>query len=225
MAFKRIEDPQHAPSDDALTAAMVGIGMNFAAPGDPEANIEDTLLFASSKAIDSHDLRVLAVLVTWFEVHHAWVNADRMIKLVEARGSTRVLALWNALATWQGNDRRYAKLSGGNRGTRVDVLPTGTEFQIKRHGEDARFAGTCLRVPANVLRDRPGDVVAPTELARRHRAYHHRILMGPSYRADLWAALEVDSTLSAADLARRTYASFASAWRVKRDFNVLVAST
>lgn len=48
--------------------------------------------------------------------------------------------------------------------------------------------------------------------------------MGPTYRADLWAVLETDPDLSAADLARAAYASFASAWQVKRDFNLLFRS-
>jgi hypothetical protein len=56
---------------------MVGIGMNFASPAATEPNIEDTLLFASIEAMERDDLRVLAVLVTWFGVHHPWVNADQ----------------------------------------------------------------------------------------------------------------------------------------------------
>jgi hypothetical protein len=41
-----------------------------------------------------------------------------------------------------------------------------------------------------------------------------------TYRADCWAALEAEPSLSAAALARRTYASFATAWQVKRDFAI-----
>ena len=92
---------------------------------------------------------------------------------------------------------------------------------VRRHGEDARFAGSGLRVPANLLRDRPGDIASPEVLARRHRTYRWRITMGPSYRADCWAALEADPGLSAAALARRAYASFATAWQVKRDFAIV----
>lgn len=81
----------------ALTEAMAGIGMGFAAQPNPRANIEETLLFASIDAMDRDDLRVLAVLVTWFGVHHERVNADRIIRLV-AHQSDRVKALWSALA-------------------------------------------------------------------------------------------------------------------------------
>ncbi|HEY3399160.1 MAG TPA: hypothetical protein VGK03_00890 [Geothrix sp.] len=62
---------------------------------------------------------------------------------------------------------------------------------------------------------------SPTELARRHRSYRCRILLGPSYRADMWAELDRDPSLSAAELARRSYGSFATAWHVKRDWQVL----
>jgi hypothetical protein len=45
--------------------------------------------------------------------------------------------------------------------------------------------------------------------------------MGPTYRADVWAALELHPSLSAAALARQTYASFATAWQAKHDHELL----
>jgi hypothetical protein len=221
MVFSRLLAPAEAPDRDALTAAMVGIGIELAAPAAPDPNIEDTLLFASAESIDGGDLRILALLVSWFGVHHAWVNADRLTKLVVTHSSERGRALWAALGHWQAKDRRYARLAGCHRGPRLDLLVTGTEFQIRRHGEDARFAGSALRVPANLLRDRPDDIACPEMLARRHRAYRCRIMIGPSYRADCWAALEAEPSLSTAELARRAYASFATAWQVKRDFAIV----
>lgn len=108
-----------------------------------------------------------------------------------------------------------------HQGPPLDLLATGTDFQLRRQGEDPRFAASALRVPARVLRDREADVLPPAELACRHRAYRYRLLIGPSYRADMWAALEAEPALSAAELARRTYGSFATAWHVKRDFALL----
>jgi hypothetical protein len=220
MVFSRSLAPAETPDRDALTAAMVGIGIELAAPAASEPNIEDTLWFASTEAMDGGDLRTLALLVSWFGVHHAWVNADRLTKLVAACGSDRVRALWAAIAHWQAKDRRFARLVGRHRGPRLDLAP-GAEFQIRRHGEDPRFEGSCLRVPANLLRDRPGDIASPETLSLRHRSYRWRIMMGPSYRADCWAGLEADPRLSAAALARRAYASFATAWQVKRDFAIV----
>jgi hypothetical protein len=106
----------------------------------------------------------------------------------------------------------------------VDLLPKGTDFQIERHGEDPRLAGGALRVPGNVLRERPADVLSPPELARRHSGYRHRLIMGPSYRADMWSLLQSEPGLTAAELARRAYGSFATAWHVKRDFEIVAAA-
>jgi uncharacterized lipoprotein YmbA len=73
----------------------------------------------------------------------------------------------------------------------------------------------------NVLRDRIADVSLPNELAKNHSVYRNRAMMGPSYRADLWAQLTRVSDVFSADLARKTYASFASAWNAKRDFAIV----
>ena len=213
------------PSADVLTQDMVGIGMNFAARPARDPNIEDTLLYASANAIEKPDLRTLAVLVTWFGVHSSWVNVDRLTHLVIEQSSERVRGLWSALALWQEKDRRFVRLSKLYTGPQQDLLHLGTEFQIKRHGVDPRFKGSVLRVPANLLRDRVADVLSPADLAKRHRAYHYRVMIGPSYRADMWATLERNPNLSTADLARKTYGSFATAWRVKREFAVLGSHT
>jgi hypothetical protein len=222
MAFSRVlapASPTQPPG--ALTAAMAGIGMRFAVEPSHEANIEDTLIFASVEAMEQQDLRVLAVLVTWFGVHHPWINADRLTRIVSEHDSVRVHALWSALADWQAKDRRFARLMRLYPHERVDLLAAGADFQLRRHGEDPRFAASALRVPANVLRDRSADVEAPADLSRHHRAYRYRVMIGPTYRADMWAALEAEPTLSTAALARRTYGSFASAWHVRRDFGIL----
>jgi hypothetical protein len=223
MSFSRAIAPVASPEPDALTSAMVGIGMNFSAPAARDPNIEDTLLFASVEGMEKGDLRVLA-LVTWFGVHAPWVNADRLTRIVSDTKAPRVRAFWSAVAHWRSKDRRFARLAKVYVGPRVDLLATGTDFQVKRHGEDERFAGTVLRVPSNVLRDRSTDVLAPAELAKRHNAYRLRIMMGPTYRADMWAKLEDDPRLSSAELARRTHGSFSTAWHVRRDFGLLFPS-
>lgn len=224
MAHKRHATAEGLPHGDALTGACVGIGMLFAAPAVRDANIEDTLVAASVEGMEGDDLRMLAMLLTWLGVHHERVHADRLVRAVQMQTSPRVRAFWAAVATWLERDRRFTKLAEGRPEERVDLLRTGTGFQVRRRGEDERFAGGPLRVPAGVLRDRAADILAPAEVARRHRAYRWRVIIGPSYRADLWAALEAEPGLTAAELARRTYASFASAWQVKRDAAVVAAA-
>jgi hypothetical protein len=221
MAFSRTLAPTQTLQADLLTSCMAGIGMNFTAAPSAEPNIEDTILFASIEGVKNYDLRVLAVLVTWFGIYAPWLNADRLIKMVEAQSSPRLRAFWSALANWHKKDRRFARLARLYVGPRQDLIETGTDFQVRRHGEDPRFEGGPIRVAANVLRDRTSDVLQPAALAQRHNAYRYRVMMGPSYRADMWAALERDPTLSAAELARRTYGSFATAWHVKREFRLL----
>lgn len=221
MPFRRIAALPPPIASDDLTPQLVGIGMNFAAPPAHDPNIEDSILFASIEGMEKQDLRVLAMLVTWFGIHAPWVNADRLTTLATSQSSARVRAFWSALAQWQGKDRRFVRLSRSYKGPRQDVLEVGTEFQLRRHGEDPRFAGSAIRVAANILRDRSADVMSPSLLARRHHVYRFRIMMGPNYRADMWAALESEATLSASALARETYGSFASAWHVRRDFLLL----
>lgn len=221
MGFNRQTAGQAFTNADALTEAMAGIGMNFAVSPQPGANIEDTLLAASAEGMENGDLRVLSVLVMWLEVHHPRVNADRLIRALSLHESKRVRAFWIAVSQWLHQDRRFQRLQKKTESKRTDVLPGGTAFQVKRKGEDSRFQGTVLRVPADTLRRRPSDVLTPKELATFHPTYRQRILMGPTYRADMWAALLHTPSLTAAELARKAHGSFATAWQVKRDFSLL----
>jgi hypothetical protein len=77
---------------------MVGIGMLVGGVASPAPDLEATLVRASIEGMERHDLRVLAVLVTWFGVYAATVNADRLTRLVALQTSKRVRALWSALA-------------------------------------------------------------------------------------------------------------------------------
>jgi hypothetical protein len=221
MAFSRPPSRHERPPGAALTRDMVGIGMNFAADGNPDAPIEETLVFASELGMEEHDLRVLAVLTTWLGVHHAHVHADRLVRCVADQPSERVRAYWAAIAKWLEKDRRFARLAKLYDGPAVDLLPVGTDFQLARRGEDARFGGSPLRVPAGTLRDREADVLDPATLVRRHAGYRNRVLMGPTWRADVWTALEAAPDLSVAETARRVGCSFATAWQVVRDFRLL----
>lgn len=221
MSFSREIMPAVRPACAELTAAMAGIGMKFNAIPDVSTNIEDTLVHASELGMMEDDLRVLAVLTTWFGLHHTNVNADRLVRIISQHPSERVRAYWAASAMWQAKDRRFARLVAGYDGQRLDLLSTGASFLIERHGEDPRFSGSALRVPKGTLRDRASDVLDVIALSRQHPCYRNRVMMGPSWRADTWTILEHDSTLSVAEIARRSYCSFATAWQVRRDFEVV----
>jgi len=47
--------------------------------------------------------------------------------------------------------------------------------------------------------------------------------MGPTWRADVWTALEEEPDVSVAEAARRAGCSFATAWQVVQDFQLLHA--
>lgn len=168
---------------------------------------------------------MLAVLTTWLGVHHWRVNADQLVRCVSEQASERVRAYWAVVATWLGKDRRLARLARLYRGAVIDLLPVGSSLQIMRRGEDERFAGTSLRVPAGTLRDRSADVLRPEALVRQHAGYRNRVRMGPTYRADVWTVLERAPDLSVAEAARRAGCSFATAWQVVQDFALLREAT
>lgn len=117
--------------------------------------------------------------------------------------------------------RRFARLRQLYTQPPIDLLPVGTAFQIGRRGEDARFDQTALRVPAGALRDRKADVLSPQLLARQHTGYRNRVMMGPTWRADVWTVLQKAPEVTASEAARQAGSSFATAWQVVRDFRLL----
>ena len=148
-------------------------------------------------------------------------GADRLVRCVSEHGSGRVHAYWAAVARWLSKDRRFARLAKHHDGPPVDLLSVGTDFQIARRGEDERLAGSPLRGPAGILRDRDADVLSPKVLVRRHAGYRNRVLIGPTWRADVWTVLGEEPDVSVAEAARRAGCSFATAWQVVQDFRVL----
>lgn len=217
MGFRRVVEPRVLPEGAALSAAMAGVGLAVAGDPDYAAPIEDTLFAVSIEGMESDRLRELALLTSWWSLHAPFVNADRLFELAKRSGSERVRAYWSALARARKPDPRFGRFATLAPGGDVHLLRVGSVFQLARRGEDSRFAGGPLRVPEGVLRARDGDVLSPERLARHNRTYRARVLMGPSYRADMWAALERSPRLSVSALARETYGSIATASRVKRD--------
>jgi hypothetical protein len=224
MSYNRTILRPDLPFGDHLIRAMAGLGMAFAVEPHRDANIEDTLLGASIAGMEDDDLRVLGLLVAWMDVHHARINVDRLTRAVPALTGERSRAFWLASAQRFISDRRWLRMSKSPmHAARVELLGAGNEFQIQRRGEDERFSRTRLRVPNGSLRRRPGDILSPHDLAKLHSAYRHRVLIGASYRADAWAALALNTGLTPSALARLTYASFATAWHVKQDFQTIAS--
>ena len=219
MAFKRRLSPIGRDNQD-LEGRLAGLGMAVACAPIPDANIEDTLLEAVQHGMEADDLRILGLVTAWLERYHAWVNADRIIRRLQSSAPPRTTAYWISRAQSWATDIRWKRLRQSATEP-VDLLAVGTTFQVARHGEDPRFQGTVLRVPKGTLRDRPGDVEPAHQIALRHPCFRWRIVVGPGYRADCLALVQAHPTITPAELARRTYASFATAWAVVRDVRLL----
>ncbi len=223
MSFKRIIIPREERSKDQLTSDMAGIGMHFNAYPNREANIEDTIYFASIDGMIGRDLRTLSVVVKWLESYYRWINIGRLTRIVEQCEHDRVKAFWMAIAIWKNTDIRFKRLSRIYSGPTVELIqpPFDISYHYERHGKDRRFKDGPLGVPANMLRDREMDVVSPEKTAIDNLYVRYRIMMGPTYRSDMWAALDINPNLTPAELARQTYGSFPTAWQVKKDWEVV----
>lgn len=222
MSFSRIFYPAKYATKEQLTADMVSIGLQFGGKATLPANIEDTIVAASLEGTRG-DYRVLAMLTEWLGYHIFNVNADRLVQLVLNLKDERAKRYWCAIAQWKVADTRFKKLAGLYK-TRFDLFPA-TKLQIERKGgEDERFEGTIMRVAKGSLRIRPSDILKPEALKEIHPTYRTRLVIGPTYRADMWAVLETEgSELAASEVARRAYGSFTTAHRVKRDWSILKA--
>ncbi len=209
-----------------LTSDLVGIGFRLASHSPKEEpNIEDTLVAASIEGMVREDFRVLALLVDWLSIHLDRVNVDRLTKLVKAVPDRSVKFFWAAIAHRYSQDPRMQKLQKGFTRQKWSLLGDRGNFLMEREGEDERFRGSPLLVPQRTLRHRPQDILGPADLAKKHKAYHWRILIGPSYRADMWALMEREPSLTPSELARRAYGSFPTAWTVQRDWILLRGKT
>jgi hypothetical protein len=222
MSFKRVFLPTQYATKDRLTADMISIGLQFGGKASQPANIEDTIVAASIEGMNG-DFRILSMLTEWLDYHIFNVNADRLIQLVLTLDE-KVKRYWCAVAQWKISDTRFKKLTKLFK-DRFEIFP-GTDLQIDRKGgEDERFAKTIFRVAKGSLRIRPKDILTPEALKEIHPIYRARLMIGPTYRADMWAILESEgSEIPAAEVARRAYGSFTTAHRVKHDWQILKAT-
>lgn len=236
MSFSRNLIPSDYKTGDPLYEDLLGIG--FKLSGDrfnKDPNIENTLVAASVEGIHNRAARVIPLLTSWIEMHFERVNTDRLFQLLKNLKPpfNRVQTYWCAMAQRFPNDqrssvRRMRAIYKGDRRNYPALIANepnsskdGTDLLITKNGEDKRFQGTCLRVPNHWIRDRPKDVMPPSELSRFHIPYKFRILMGATYRADMWAALRKNPDLSIVEIARFSYGSYPTAKKAKEDYEIV----
>ena len=221
MSFKRIECLDYYPQGEELTPKLIGIGFKLGGFAQENANIEDCLIAAATEGVNG-DFRTLSLLTDWFFIHHKFVNIDRLIRALKKIKEPKVKCYFSAIGRWLQKDNGYKKLSKIYRGEALLLgLTAEYKFLIKRNGEDERFAGSKFLVANKTLRSRPEDILTSIELAQKHHDYYYRILIGPSYRADMISHYTQNSSLTASQLAKNTYGSFATAWEVMKDINLL----
>jgi hypothetical protein len=221
MPFSRVQPT--SPSGSQLDAALRSIGVRIGRVAPQEsADIELTLVAAVERALP-RDYRLLGVLLAWLAEHQARVNVPRLRRMIrEGSADPLVRAFWSAVATWlKTNDIRWRPLVSVYRGKALDLDdPEITRLQLKRVGSDSRFLGSALRVHAKLLRSRVADVDTREQLASRHAVYRRRIEMGPSYRADAWAALEQRPAATPAQVARQIGCAYETARATVEDFRL-----
>jgi hypothetical protein len=216
-----------------LGAAMRGLGLRLGEVGgrvDSQAPIELTLASAVREALDGTrrlpDLRLLGVVVVWLERHAARVNVRHLNWLLTTlKPSPRAAAFWAAVGHWLGKqDARFRVLSKLHEGKPMPLV-TDAEERAAFRGTDPRFDGGPLIVPSGLLRNRPEDVDPPERLAERHRVYRARVLIGPTYRADLLYAVQAELDAGhalpvPADLARKVGCAYGTAAQLLDDVRI-----
>ncbi len=234
MSFRRELLPDQFKTGSELDNDLHAIGINISCERitvDP--NIEDTLIAATLEGLNKNDGRIMGLVVDWIFLYSLRINVDRLSKVLMALTHPQkdaVIVFFSAIAQSLSKDSRFKKITSfynGRRRNYLSLFPKGpdkydpTDFLIQKNGEDGRFKETCLRVPKKVLRHRPTDIFLPDVIAKRHMGFRYRIMMGASYRADLWALLRRDATRSAYEIAKRAYCSYETARQAKRDYIIL----
>jgi hypothetical protein len=220
MSFKRQSFAELVTGEE-LTRDMISIGMLFGgAPGKP-ANIENTIFSSVFHSLRNQDFRVLAMVTLWLEKHSFILNASRIVKLINRyKDYVPIFRYWVAFSQWHSSDHRFQILRKQISTYDRVGLYSGAKFLAEKNGQDFRFEKTCLIVPDKLLSKKDWLVLDPKNLANFNDDYKWRLIIGPTFRADMWSALVNDSTLPAAKLARLTYGSYATAHRVKKEFEI-----
>ena len=219
---------------DSLEGSLRAAGLHLgrgAESLDPPPSLEHVIVSAVAAAFP-HDYRSLSVATTWLGVHAPRLHVGQLARLLPTAekacaDAVRFRAYWAGVAYWLRKDNRWAKIARMYPGPPVYLSRLGRDVAraaLEHKGEDPRFAGSRLRVPLGMLRDRAADVASPEAMAMRHSWYRERLRQGPTYRADCWAELERDPTMTAAQLARRVGCTYPVAHRAIQDRKIATAS-
>ena len=88
------------------------------------------------------DFCTLGLLVDWLDIHIPFVNADRLLRVLENEENESCRAFWVSIAQRHKGDRRFASLTRKFRGKKINIFGNQSDFLIRKKGEDARFTGS-----------------------------------------------------------------------------------
>lgn len=216
------------PSQTQL--ASVGIKFNLPAGQtlDPIAAPEDLFVQITADAVINGPGREFACMLSWIQEYGNLLHVAVLEKLLLKHPMPEVRAVWAAIGLWQSKDSRFRRLTGLYNGKRITLRPpwaaelTRLQLADPKQGEDPRFQGTPVRIPAQVAAHRPDkNVKTLSHILATNHLLANRVRFGPNYRADLWTWLEHDPTLSISQLRKHTGVSQGQCSRVKSDYMVL----
>ena len=220
-------------SGKQLDSSLRSIGFNvFCHRKSRDSNIEATLISASIETIHNKDTRLGGLLVDWITIHSSRINADKLTKFVGQMDDYKykfIKIFWCANAQrLAAKDQRFKRLSQIYKGKRInlaDYLTSNkrkpTKLLITLKGEDERFKNTCIQLPKGYFSERPNQILPSSIIAESHLPYRYRLMMGASYRADVWALIKRNSGISAYALAKKAYCSYRTAYITKKDYEML----
>ena len=221
----------------SLDSDLRAIGFNLSGKKKSiNPNIESVIISASIEAVNKKDNRMAGLLVDWITTHYLRINVDRLTKFVFSLKEPDykfVKIFWCANAQRIFNkDQRFKRLSNLYKGRRINFadrfIKKGqkkvTKMLIEIKGEDERFKRTCIRVPKGYFSERPHQIFSVSVVAKNHLHYRYRVMIGASYRADLWALLDTHPNISAYSLGKKAHCSYRTAYMVKKDYEFLKES-
>ena len=218
----------------SLDSDLRAIGFNLKGKEkSTDPNIESSIISASIESVNNKDNRMGGLLVDWITVHHLRINVDRLTKFVFSLSDSEykfVKIFWcaNAQRLFK-KDQRFKRLSELYKGRKVNFADRFlkkeqkkiTKMFIEIRGEDERFKGTCIRVPKGYFPEKIHQIFPVSVIAKSHLPYYYRVMMGASYRADLWALLDSSPNISAYALGKKAHCSYRSAYMAKKDYELL----
>lgn len=222
MGFSRIFKSKHSLTGEELTKALVGLGFLLSSVSKKNVNIEHCLISLIKESFSddlAYDLRLLALLVNWLEIHISQVNANRFIKLIKDLENPKALIFLSGVFEHL-NDPRFKKFIEIYSSKKRTHFLKGSSFLVERNGEDSRFRNTKLIIHSKALSDRPDLILSPEVVSQKHLYYRYRVLLGPTYRADIIANLSIDENLSPAELARYHFTNYQTSYKAKKDFQI-----